>query len=183
MALPASLTERALDAPYVKDYDAQEAPTRWANQFDLSRWGLLGAYVAGYRIGGAVVASDTPAVELLDGRTDLALLWDIRVHPEFRGQGVGSTLFRAVEQWARARGCHDLTVETQNVNVPACRFYQRHGCQLTAINRHAYPALANEIQLLWSKHFQERVRVSVATGSGPSVFPPSSRAKVLAPSA
>jgi GNAT superfamily N-acetyltransferase len=114
---------------------------------------LLGAYVDDQRVGGAIVAFDTLGLHLLDGRTDLALRCDIRIRPEYRRHGVGSALFQAVEQWARPRGCHELRVETQNVNVPACKFYQRHGCQLTAVNRHAYLPLANEIQLLWSKHF------------------------------
>jgi GNAT superfamily N-acetyltransferase len=128
------LTERVLDAPYVKDYDSYETPMQWVKRFDLSTWGLLGAYVGDQRVGGAIVALDTLGLHLLDGRTDLALLWDIRVRPEYRKHGVGSALFQAV-------------------NVPACKFYQRHGCHLTAVNRHAYLALANEIQLLWSKHF------------------------------
>jgi hypothetical protein len=42
-------------------------------------------------------------------------------------------------------------VETQNVNVAACRFYARQGCVLTAVDPFAYPALPGEIQLLWYK--------------------------------
>jgi inorganic pyrophosphatase/GNAT superfamily N-acetyltransferase len=148
-----AFTERVLDAPYVKDYDEHETPMQWATRFDVSKWGLLSAFGAGQRVGGAVVAVDTPGLNLLHGRTDLALLWDIRVGPEYRKGGIGSALFRAVEGWARARGCRELKVETQNVNVPACRFYQRQGCHLTAVYRDAYPLLSNEIQLLWSKRF------------------------------
>ena len=44
-----------------------------------------------------------------------------------------------------------MKVETQNVNVPACRFYARQGCVLGAINRFAYPDLPDEVQLLWYK--------------------------------
>jgi len=42
-------------------------------------------------------------------------------------------------------------VETQNINVPACRFYVRMGCALLAINCMAYPELPGEAQLLWCK--------------------------------
>jgi GNAT superfamily N-acetyltransferase len=96
-----------------------------------------------------VVAFDTPTVEMLEGRRDLAVLWDIRVAPEARGQGVGAALFGAAAAWAAARGCRQLKVETQNVNVPACRFYASQGCVLAAIHRFAYPGLPHEVQLLW----------------------------------
>ena len=147
------LTERSLGVPYVKDYDAirGEGPTRWAKRFDLTNWGFLAARVEGRRVGAATVAFDTPGVDMLEGRRDLAVLWDLRVAPEARGQGVGIALFRAVEAWARARGCTELKIETQNINVPACRFYAAQGCVLRAADRDAYPGLPDEIQLLWYK--------------------------------
>jgi len=55
------------------------------------------------------------------------VLWDIRVSAAERGTGIGSALFRAAEDWARARGCGWLKIETQNVNAAACRFYQKMG--------------------------------------------------------
>ena len=146
------VTERPLDAPYVKDYDALgEGPARWLELFDISNWGLLAARAGGRRVGGAAVAFDTPGLDMLEGRRDLAVLWDIRVSPEARGLGVGSALFGAAQAWAAARGCRRLDVETQNVNVAACRFYMRRGCVLGAVDRSAYPGLPGEIQLLWYK--------------------------------
>jgi ribosomal protein S18 acetylase RimI-like enzyme len=144
-----TLSERAVE-PYVKDYDAHDGgPARWAERFDLSSWGLLGARAGGRLVGGAAVAWGTPEVMMLEGRGDLAVLWDLRVAPEARGQGVGTALIRAAEGWAAARGCGQLKVETQNVNLPACRFYARQGCVLGGIHRFAYPGLPHEVQLLW----------------------------------
>jgi GNAT superfamily N-acetyltransferase len=147
------LIERNLEVPYIKDYNtiAGEHPTQWPARFDLSNWKFLAAHVAGQRIGGAAVAFNTTGLEMLNGRSDIAALWDIRVAPDARGQGIGSALFNSAESWARARGCRELIVETQNINVPACRFYQRQGCVLVAVNRPAYPAYPNEIQLIWQK--------------------------------
>jgi GNAT superfamily N-acetyltransferase len=147
------LTERSISLPYLKDYDAidGEQPRQWAMRFDISNWGVLAAEVDGLRVGGAVVAFKTPGLKMLEELDDLAVLWDIRVSPEARGQGVGTALFRAAEAWARARGCLHLKVETQNINVPACRFYARQGCVLAAVDRYAYPGLPGEIQLLWHK--------------------------------
>jgi ribosomal protein S18 acetylase RimI-like enzyme len=107
--------------------------------------------VATRRVGGATVAFDTPELTMLEGRRDLAVLWDIRVSPDARRQGVGSALFERVEALAQLHGCQQLKVETQNTNVRACRFYERQGCQLRAIHRAAYPELPQEIQLLWYK--------------------------------
>ena len=147
------LVERNLEVPYIKDYDtiAGEHPTQWPARFDLSSWGFLVAQVAGQRVGGAAVAFSTPSIDMLDGRSDIAALWDIRVAPEARGQGIGRALFHAVEAWGRARGCRELIIETQNINVPACRFYQRLGCELVAANKFVYPSFPNEIQLLWRR--------------------------------
>jgi GNAT superfamily N-acetyltransferase len=147
------LSEVPVLSPYIKDYDAipGEHPSEWARRFDVSRWGVLAARAGGRRVGGAVIAFDTPGVDMLEGRRDLAVLWDIRVALEARGFGVGAALFRAAEAWARARGCRQIKVETQNVNVPACRFYARQGCVLTSADPSAYPGLPGETQLLWYK--------------------------------
>ena len=88
---------------------------------------------------------------MLEGRKDLAVLWDIRVVPERRGCGVGAALFARAERWAAERGARRLKIETQNVNVAACRFYASRGCHLGAIHRFAYRDLPDETQLLWYK--------------------------------
>jgi len=153
-----SLTETAVTDPYVKDYDALEGagPQRWPGRFDVSNWGLITARRDGASVGGAVIASKTPGLHMLGGRDDVAVLWDIRVSPRERGGGVGSALFRAAEDWATARGCRWLKIETQNVNVPACRFYHKMGCTLGAIDRYAYPDQPAEVRLLWWKALATR---------------------------
>ena len=148
------LTERSVERPYVKDYDAQDeegGPTDWPDRFDVSTWGFVLARFEGLPVGSATVAYDTPGLNMLEGRSDLAVLWDIRVHPEYRGQGVGSALLQRAAEWSRERGCSQLKIETQNVNVPACRFYASQGCVLGAIHRYAYtasPDVAHEAMLL-----------------------------------
>ena len=138
---------------YTKDYDAISGhdPTDWPSRFDMGNWGVFVAMLDGERVGGAVVAWDTPGVDMLAGRADLAVLWDLRVAPGMRGQGVGRALFTHAVQWAQSRGAQWLKVETQNINVPACRFYARQGCVLGAIDEFAYPTLPGEVQLMWYK--------------------------------
>jgi len=147
------LRERRCDPTFVKDYDAipGHAPRSWPDQFDVSRWGWLSAWLEGARVGGAAIAFRTPGLQMLAGRNDLAMLWDLRVSPDARRKGVGTALFEAAAQWAHRRGCRQLGVETQNINLPACRLYASRGCTLGAIDRFAYPELPDEVQLLWYK--------------------------------
>jgi ribosomal protein S18 acetylase RimI-like enzyme len=60
-----------------------------------------------------------------------------------------------VEERTREAGLVELKVETQNNNVPACRFYARHGFQLRQAVWGAYPQLPSEVQLLWYKRLDE----------------------------
>lgn len=145
------LREREIAQPYYKDYDAVENPMEWPTRFDVSNWTLIGAFSAGERVGGVVGAFGTPKLDMLEGRDDLVVLWDIRVSSKARRLGVGSALFRSIEAWGRAKDCRELKVETQNTNVAACRFYAHHGCRLKRANHNAYPGLPNEVQLIWSK--------------------------------
>jgi streptothricin acetyltransferase len=142
--------------PYEKDYDRLElegaGPLAWPKQFDLRGWGFLMAFDGQRPIGGATIAVNTPGVHMLEGRSDLAVLWDLRVHPKRRGRGIGELLYKSSLEWARGRGCQQVKIETQNVNVGACRFYARMGCELGAIHRRAYHGsaeLAREVMLLW----------------------------------
>ena len=150
------LVESPVAVPYAKDYDAGDEPdgrvANWPRSFDVSNWGFFIARESGEDVGAATVAMQTPAVHMLEGRADLAVLWDIRVRPDRRRHGVGGELFRHAAAWARERGCCQLKVETQNVNVPACRFYAGQGCVLGGINRFGYsacPDVAHEVMLLW----------------------------------
>ncbi len=140
-----------VERPYIKDYDAYgEIPTDWPKLFDVTNWGFFLAMDRERKAGAAAVAFDTSGISMLEGRHDLAVLWDLRTHPKYRG--VGIPLFRCAAEWSRKRGCQQMKIETQNVNVPACRFYQRMGCQLGEIRRFGYaaiPAVAHEMMLNW----------------------------------
>jgi len=145
------LVEEPVAAPYVKDYDAIEdnGPSHWAKRWDISNWGVISAFDGGERIGGAAMAWKTEGLDMLEGDEGRAVLWDLRVHPSSRGRGVGHRLFARALDWARERQCRRLKVETQNINVPACRFYARQGCELGALDRYAYGDALDEVQLLW----------------------------------
>lgn len=89
---------------------------------------------------------------MLNGRSDLGVLWDIRVHPDSRHCGIGTRLFEYAAARLRERGGVLMKVETQNVNVPACRFYAKQGCLLGEVNRYGYAGhqkISHEIMLVW----------------------------------
>jgi GNAT superfamily N-acetyltransferase len=139
-------------APWVKDYDAIDGgPLTWPTRFDLRHWTFFTAWDDGRLVGGAAIVYRAPDIEMLEGRDDVALLWDLRVAPNARGVGVGRALMDAVDARARSHEASWLEVETQNINVPACRFYAANGFDLRAANRDAYPGVPHEIQLLWYK--------------------------------
>ena len=78
------LIEERVDPPWVKDYDGGEPPNRWL-RWDTTNWRILSAFAGDERVGGAIVVHDSPELDFLEGRDDLAALWDIRVAR--RGEG------------------------------------------------------------------------------------------------
>lgn len=145
------LREERVTHPYIKDYDAVrgEGPTRWLEKWDLSNWGIFIAFEEERHVGGAIVA---PGAYVGDLDKRFAQLFDIRVHPEARQHGIGIRLLRHAADWARQCGCKHLKIETQNTNVPACRFYAKQGAELGNIDQYAYtayPEIAHETRLVW----------------------------------
>jgi len=170
------LIEEKVAQPYTKDYDEEEEdrPLRWARNFDTSQWRFLLALDGDIVVGGAAVAFNTPGIYMLcggDGQTltDIAALWDIRVSPPHRRRGVGTRLFRRAADWARQQGCKLLKIETQNINVPACRFYGKQGCGLGGIDLYGYRghyAVEHEVRLIWYLDLRDGPSADTAV-SGP----------------
>ena len=55
------------------------------------------------------------------------LLEDMVVHPDRRGDGLGSRLLTQAINYARSHGFTRITLLTDQVNSGAVRFYKRHG--------------------------------------------------------
>lgn len=145
------LVEESVDPPRLHDYDAieGESPLSWPSRWDVSGWRLFSAFDGDRRVAGAVVGKHSEGVCFLRGRRDMAGLWDIRVDHDYRRKGVGRAVFQAAADWARAHGCRYLKIETQNVNVAACRFYAAMGARLSGLDRFAYAGQPDEIELDW----------------------------------
>ena len=140
--------------PYVKDFTAGEGERaeQWEKRFDLSHWAFFMAFDGEHPVGAAAVASRTEGVQMLAGRDDLAVLWDIRVEDACKRQGVGQKLFDMAVNWSRDQGLVQIKIECQNNNIPAIQFYHKQGAVLSAIDEYAYytePEYRQETQLIW----------------------------------
>ena len=153
--------ERKSASPYVQHYGEPDDPTTWSKDFNTTNWVLLFAQKDEKPVFGLAVACQNPEIidnRILKGIDDLAVVWDIRVHPDYRQQGIGTKLFHEAVGWARNKDYKQLCVETQNTNVPACGFYIKQECRLGGINRYAYyhaPSFSDEIQFSWYLDLQK----------------------------
>jgi streptothricin acetyltransferase len=69
---------------------------------------------------------------------DEAMVWELHVADNHRGQGVGRRLLQAVERAAAPAGIRGIVIETQTPNVAAIGFYRACGYSLQAIDLSFY---------------------------------------------
>lgn len=148
-----NLVETTIE-PYLKDFCTGEDETviRWERQWDISNWAFFMAFDGEKPIGAATIVSRTKGINMLSNRDDLAVLWDIRVDDAYKQQKVGQTLFDMAANWCRSQGFVQMKIESQNNNVPACKFYYKQGATLSVIDEYAYynePEYRHETQFIW----------------------------------
>jgi GNAT superfamily N-acetyltransferase len=139
------LIERPLVTSYIKDYDQLDSNSfeSWSNM-DTTNWGIFLALDETQNdkpVGGAIVTMPECA------------LTDLRVAPSHRRLGIGRALLEHALRWAKQQGVTTcMSIETQNTNVSACRFYAAMGAKLGDIDRNAYQhdeEVKHEIRLNW----------------------------------
>jgi GNAT superfamily N-acetyltransferase len=86
---------------------------------------------------------------------DTAVLWNLMVDLAYRGEGLGRRLWHRAVEFARQAEVRAIMIETQNTNLPACKFYARMGCRLVGINELYYTndGMNTEIALFWAYSF------------------------------
>lgn len=84
-----------------------------------------------------------------------ALVEDIRVQKDSRHQGIGSRLLQAAVEWAKRNHFAGLVLETQDVNLSACRFYAKHRFVIGSVDTMLYSnfSTAGEVAILWYYKF------------------------------
>jgi len=139
-------------APRVKDLSIYEQATAYEEMFDISNWRFFMAFDGDRPVGAMTIAGTTENLNMLGGRKDACVLWDIRVADDYKHQGIGQKLFDQGVISAKADGYKRMIIECQNNNVPACRFYKKQGALLSKIDMNAYdsePGLEDEVQFIW----------------------------------
>ncbi|MCA9392841.1 MAG: GNAT family N-acetyltransferase [Candidatus Omnitrophica bacterium] len=63
----------------------------------------------------------------------VAILEDMVILPETRGNGIGSKLLESAIQVAHINGCRRITLLTDQTNTSAQRFYLKHGFKLSTM--------------------------------------------------
>lgn len=127
--------------PYQKPYifDEKEYPSYIANPNKT----IYFAYVEGQLAGQIGVVKHWNAFAWID---------DLIVDINCRRCGVGRALMERVVDWAKARDLPGIMLETQDVNVPACRFYENFGFRLRGFDTYLYKGFnpaTDEIALFW----------------------------------
>lgn len=138
--------------PYIKDLSIYERATEYENQFDITNWRFYMAFDGDIPVGAMTVVGETEGLNMLYGRKDACVLWDIRVADAYKRKGIGQKLLDMGVLNAQKDGYQQMIIECQNNNVPACKFYHKQGAVLSKIDMYAYysePEVRDEIQLIW----------------------------------
>lgn len=130
--------------PYEKQYPSEE--TDWSQYIANPDKAVFLAYIE-ERIAGQIILSHH--------WNHYAYIDDIVVDRKSRRLGVGRALLEQAKQWAMKSQRTGVMLETQNVNVGACRLYEKCGFELAGFDRHLYHGQninPVEIALYWYWH-------------------------------
>lgn len=95
-------------------------------------------------------------IRLVKDWNRFAYIENIAVRQTHRKRGIGKLLLETAEQWAKEKRLIGLSLEAQNDNLIACRFYRKEGFQLggvDSIKQYANPQI--ELTLYWYKILKE----------------------------
>ena len=93
------------------------------------------------------------------GWNNYAVIEDIAVDIPHRRSGVARLMMNAAVEWARKMELAGIRLETQSINVSACRFYEQYGFVLGGHDRYLYRGMhpdSREVALFWYLNFQEK---------------------------
>lgn len=78
---------------------------------------------------------------------------DISVKEKYRRKGIGTALLNRASLWSAEHNLNGLMLETQDINLAACRFYQKYGMRLGAADNMLYYNFSthSETALFWYK--------------------------------
>ncbi len=138
-----SYTEEIFPRPYIKYYHSAEDEFYDGCIGSRDRRAYL-AYDGGRCVGQMFMRKDWNGYAYID---------DIYISRDHRGRGLGTALIGTATEWARGKGLQGLTLETQDNNLLACRFYIKKGFQIGGVNTLVYrnfrQPIRDEYAIFW----------------------------------
>ncbi|MBR7182306.1 MAG: GNAT family N-acetyltransferase [Clostridia bacterium] len=99
---------------------------------------------------------------------------DLSVAADWRGRGVGTALFEKAVQWGQECFLEGVSLECQDNNVLAARFFLKMGMEIGGVNTHLYRHLGRpfdeEIALFWYLDFDREALLARAVDAVNSRF-------------
>lgn len=94
-------------------------------------------------------------IRLRSNWNGFALIEDIGIAKDWRQKGIGTALLEKAVEWAKQNNFAGLMLETQDVNVSACRFYAKNKFVIGAVDNMLYSTFptANEKAIFWYYKF------------------------------
>lgn len=134
-----SYTEENFSEQYIKQYDDDEIDMSYVGDENKA---VFLCYEKDNCIG---------RIKLRANWNGFALIEDIAVAKEWRHKGVGTELLKAAFEWAKKKELIGAMLETQDVNVAACRFYAKNRFVIGAVDNRLYSkfSTANEKAIFW----------------------------------
>lgn len=120
--------DRRLDGDYAEEQFA--AITARAD-----KGSIFLAEVDGHIMGWVVVIEDESPVYVIDEERHAAVVVELYVDPQGRGQGAGRALLVACEEWGRQRGCSIIRIGHLASNRLAGAVYDKAGYEPYVVSR------------------------------------------------
>jgi len=105
--------------PYIKRYVFEEKD--YSSYLSDPEKTVYFAYVDGHLAG---------QINVIKHWNVYAWIEDFAVDVRFRRRGIGRLMMQKAEDWGKARQLPGIMLETQDINVAACRFYEKFGFTL-----------------------------------------------------
>lgn len=141
-----SYTEELLEHPYMKSYPNDDCD--YTVYIDNPDKAVFLAYSNAECVGQIILRKEWNLYAFVE---------DICVSQAVRGQGIGSALIQNAVDWAKKSGVNGLSLETQDNNLIACRFYAKCGFEIGAVNTMLYKNFekpwSDEVAVLWYLRF------------------------------
>ncbi|EPY13450.1 MULTISPECIES: GNAT family N-acetyltransferase [Paenibacillus] len=138
-----SYTEERFDEPYFKQYEEEEFDNCYIEDEDKAVFFYYGE------------DSCVGQMKICSNWNGFALIEHIQVAAAWRHKGIGTALLKTAVEWAMQNNCAGLMLETQDVNIQACRLYAKYGFVIGAVDNMMYAnfATAKERAIIWYYKF------------------------------